>query len=121
MTLDEYNAYCKSFAHADHAVQWGGGHVWKLAGKVFAIAGWQEKGSDPFVKFKCSRLSDELLQQQAGCRPAPYLASRGMLWIQRTSREALNDNDLKSYLRESYRLVAAGLTKKLRAELGLDV
>ena len=121
MTLDEYNAYCKSFAHAEHVVQWGGAHVWKLGGKVFAIAGWQEKGRVPFVTFKCSRISYELLQQQAGCRPAPYLASRGMLWIQRTSSEALSDDDLKSYLRESYSLVAAGLTKKLRAELGLEV
>ena len=121
MTLDEYNAYCKSFAHAEHVVQWGGAHVWKLGGKVFAIAGWQEKGRDAFVTFKCSRLSYELLQQQAGCRPAPYLASRGLLWIQRTSSQALGGDDLKSYLRESYALVAAGLTKKRRAELGLDV
>ncbi len=120
MTLDQYNAYCKSLAHATHVVQWGGAHVWKVGGKVFAIGGWQEKGADPFVTFKCSSFSFELLKTQAGCRPAPYLASRGLLWIQCTSDESLNPDDLKAYVSESHRLVVAGLTKKRRKELGLD-
>ena len=56
---------------------------------------------------------------QAGLRPAPYLASRGMKWIQMTSEETLTTDDLKIYLTESHRLAAKNLTKKRRAELGL--
>ena len=119
MTLDDYNATCKSLAHTTHVVQWGGAHVWKVAAKVFAIGGWQEKGADPFVTFKCSAMSFELLKGQPGCRPAPYLASRGLLWIQCTSHQSLRPDDLKAYIRESHRLVAAGLSKKRRKELGL--
>jgi predicted DNA-binding protein (MmcQ/YjbR family) len=120
MTLDEYNRFCKSLPHATHVVQWGDAHVWKLGGKVFAIGGWQEEGGDPFVTFKCSAMSFEVLKSQAGCRPAPYLASRGLLWIQCTGHQSLTPADLKSYIRESHRLVAAGLTKKLRRELELE-
>lgn len=118
MTLDQYNAFCASLPHTSHVVQWGGAHVWKVGGKVFAIAGWQEEGKKPFFTFKCSDLSYELLKDTEGCRPAPYLASRGMKWIQRTNAKSLSDADLKKYLRESHKLAAENLTKKVRRELG---
>jgi predicted DNA-binding protein (MmcQ/YjbR family) len=38
MNLAEYNAFCGSFEATSHVVQWGGAHVWKVGGKVFAIA-----------------------------------------------------------------------------------
>lgn len=80
MTLDEYNSFCASMPSATHAVQWGGAHVWKVGGKVFAIAGWDE-GAVPYVTFKCSDIAYHILKEQAGLLPAPYLASRGMTWI----------------------------------------
>lgn len=119
MTLAEYNAFCGSLAHTTHVVQWGGSHVWKVAGKVFAIAG--DKGPNGFrVSFKVSPLAFDILKEQPGCQGAPHLASRGMKWIQRFSEEAVDDEALLDYLRESYRLVSLGLTKKLQKELGLN-
>lgn len=126
MSPDDYNAFCGSLPHATHAVQWGNAHVWKIGGKVFAIGGWNAEdsldGSDAFlsVTFKCSDISYDLLKEEDGCRPAPYLASRGMKWIQRTTPEAIDDDTLKDYLRESYRLASLNLTKKLQKELGLN-
>ena len=118
MTYEEYDAYCASLPAATKVVQWGGAHVWKVGGKVFAIGGWSEDDT-PFVTFKCSPSAFEILKEQPGLRPAPYLASRGMSWIQRTGDEAMSDADLCRYIAESHRLVAAGLTKKVRKELGL--
>ncbi|MFN0191816.1 MAG: MmcQ/YjbR family DNA-binding protein [Aestuariivirga sp.] len=119
MKLEDYNSFCATLPHTTHVVQWGGAHVWKVGGKVFAIAGWQDEGQPLFVTFKCSPMSFELLKGEKGCRPAPYLASRGMLWIQRTSAASLKDAALKDYIRESHRLAALNLTKKVRKELGL--
>ncbi len=118
MNLTQYNRFCKTLPHTTHVVQWGGAHVWKVGGKVFAIGGWEKEGEALAVTFKCSELSFSLLKEQTGCRPAPYLASRGMLWIQRTSDESVSDPDLKGYLRESHRLAAANLPKKVQMELG---
>jgi predicted DNA-binding protein (MmcQ/YjbR family) len=118
MRLDDYNAFCASLPHTTHVVQWGGAHVWKVAGKVFAVAGSRE-GEWVAISFKCSPLAFEILSEQPGLRPAPYLASRGMKWIQRETPETMDDDALKDYLAESHRLVAAGLPKKLRRELGL--
>lgn len=119
MTLDEYNGFCASLASTAHVVQWGGAHVWKVGGKVFAIAGWDDGKEAPFVTFKCSDLAYEILKEQAGLRPAPYLASRGMSWIQRCSAESMDDDSLRDYLSESYRLVALKLTRKTRQAMGL--
>jgi predicted DNA-binding protein (MmcQ/YjbR family) len=119
LTLDEFNRFCASLPQATHVVQWGGAHVWKVAGKVFAIAGWS--GTEVLgITFKCSPTAFEILSEQPGLRPAPYLASRGMKWIQRQTDEAMDDAALRDYITESHRLVADGLTKKLKRELGLD-
>ena len=119
MTCDEYNAYCRSLAATTHVVQWGGSHVWKVGGKVFAIGGWHD--SEPRVTFKVSDIAFEMLSEQPGLRPAPYLASRGLKWIQQFAKPGLSDAELKQYLSESHRIVARGLSKKKRAELGLTV
>ena len=119
MTLAQFNAFCRSLPHATHVVQWGGAHVWKIGGKVFGI-GTAESGAMQTVTFKCSPMSYDLLQDQPGLRPAPYLASRGVKWIQRTSAASMDDAALKDYLRESWRLASLNLTKKARAELGLN-
>ena len=117
MTYEEYNAFCGSLPATSHVVQWGGSHVWKVGGKVFAIGGWGD--NQPAFTFKVSDLSFEILREQPGLRPAPYLASRGMTWIQHYAQPGLSDDDLKVYLRESHRIVASGLSKKKQQELGL--
>ena len=118
MTLDEYNTYCGSLPATTHVVQWGGAHVWKVGGKVFAIAGWS-KTEEFAVTFKVSDLAYEILKEQPGLRPAPYLASRGMKWIQHYTMPGLDDAGLRDYMAESHRIVAAGLSKKRQRELGL--
>jgi len=118
MTLNGYNRFCASLPHTTHVVQWGGAHVWKIGGKVFAIAGWSD-GEELAVTFKCSDVAFEMLKEQPGVRPAPYLASRGMTWIQRQTDESMSDAALRDYLRESYRLVSLKLTRRTRKELGL--
>jgi len=120
MTVEDYNAFCGSLAHTTHVVQWGGAHVWKVGGKVFAIGGWGNDEANLHVTFKCSEMSYETLRELPGLRPAPYLASRGMKWIQRTGPETLDDDGLKDYVSESYRLVSLGLPKRLQKELGLN-
>ena len=120
MTLDDYNSFCASLPSTTHVVQWGGADVWKVGGKVFAIGGWGE-GKEPFVTFKCSEVAYDILKEQPGLRPAPYLASRGMKWIQRQTGESMDAVALKDYLRESHRLVTLKLPRKTRKELGLTV
>jgi predicted DNA-binding protein (MmcQ/YjbR family) len=116
MTRDAYDAFCASLPHATHVVQWGDASVWKIGGKVFAVGGWSD-GPGFAVTFKCSEASFAILKELPGLRPAPYLASRGLSWVQRLDARSLSDRDLKEYVRRSYALALAGLPKKTQAAL----
>jgi predicted DNA-binding protein (MmcQ/YjbR family) len=61
-----------------------------------------------------------MLKEQPGLRPAPYLASRGMKWIQHFAKPGLPDRELKRYILESHRIISRGLPKKKQKELRLD-
>jgi predicted DNA-binding protein (MmcQ/YjbR family) len=61
----------------------------------------------------------EMLNDQPGLRPAPYLASRGMKWIQHFAKPGLSDAAPLDYIRQSHVIVSQGLSKKRQAELGL--
>ena len=120
MTYDEYNEFCRSLTATSYVVQWGGSHVWKVGGKVFAIGGWEKSGG-PAFSFKTSDLNFEILKDEPGYRPAPYLASRGMKWIQMFESAHGDNSQIKKYLESSYRIVSSSLTKKKQKELGLNI
>ena len=72
MNYRQFNDFCRSLPATTHVVQWGGAHVWKVGGKVFAIGGWEDRAY-PGITFKVTPLSYDLLKSQPGLRPAPYL------------------------------------------------
>ena len=117
MTYDKFNAFCRALPATTYVMQWGGAHVWKVGAKVFAIGGWET--GHAAITFKVSALSYEMLKHQPGLRPAPYLASRGLTWIQSYATLGLTDAEVRDYLRQSHAIVAQGFSKKRRAELGL--
>ena len=117
MTREDFDSFCASLPHTANVVQWGGASVWKVAGRVFAIGGWSEP-PEFAVTFKCSELSCTILEDSPGLRPAPYLASRGLSWIQRIDGSSLSDEELEGYLRQSHALAVATLPRKTQAGLG---
>lgn len=117
MTRDELTSFCAALPHATHVVQWGNADVYKIGGKVFAIVGMAQ--TDATVTFKTSHMAFEILSDSPGLRPAPYMASRGLKWIQQFESPGLSDDSLQDHIRASYDLVASGLTRKLRASLGV--
>ena len=119
LTLEEFDAFCESLPHTTHVVQWGDAHVWKIGWKVFAVGGWNEP-KKLGVTFKCNPEVFDAYKDKPGLRPAPYLASRGMTWLQWTGAETLSVIELKEYLWQSYYLICDGLTKAKQRELGIE-
>lgn len=117
MTLDDYNTFCSSLPQSEYVIQWGGAHVWKVGGKLFAIA--TTKSDTLSITFKVSEVGYEILRDMDGLRPAPYMASRGMKWIQHYAEPGLSESELKSHIQSSYEMAIKRLTKKARVELGL--
>lgn len=89
MTPAKFNASCRTLPCAFHVVQWGNTDVWKVGGevegkieaKLFAV-GFFSSGKHAGITFKVSDIAWEVLRDAPGLRPAPYLASRGMKWMQ---------------------------------------
>ena len=93
--------------------QWDS-HVAKVGDKVFAVLG---ERVDWRLVVKCSEESFEILTSLEGIGQAPYFAKRK--WVSIADHSPLEHEELEHYVRRSYELVAAGLTKKLRGELGI--
>jgi len=113
VTPQAAEAFCLALPGATLVVQWGGAHVFKVGGKIFAILAGMSRGA-PEAWFKASDFSYVLLIEQPGIRPAPYLARAK--WVA-AALDALPADDLQAYLREAHRLVLAKLTRAARAEI----
>lgn len=120
MFQDDFNSFCAALPKTTHVVQWGGADVWKIGGKVFSIGGWKENEETFAITFKVTEMAFEILPDMPGLRPAPYLASRGMKWIQHYAAPGLSRDELKNHIRASYDMIAAALPKKKQKELGLN-
>ena len=100
-------------------MQWGGADVWKVGGKMF-VACFHNDGILKFT-FKVTEIGYEVMRDMPGLRPAPYMASRGMKWIQHYEAPGLDDEALKDHIEASYHMAIKRMTKKARAELGLGI
>ena len=117
MTREEFDAYCQSFKATTNVVQWGNATVWKVGGKIFALCSRWGDNEEQKISFKCSDFKYMILIEQEGIIPAPYLARAK--WVQLQSKKYMDDNELKSHIREAYEIISAKLTKAKRKELGL--
>lgn len=117
MTREDFNTFCASLPATSHVVQWGNADVWKVGGKLFAVCGWHDETAA--FTFKVTPMVFEVLGAEPGIRPAPYLASRGMKWLQVTSNETLSDESIRDHIKMSYDMIAAALPKKKQVELGI--
>ena len=108
-----FDKFILGFKGSSIVEQWGS-HVAKVGGKAFALCG--DGGED--IVFKVSETSFEGLTALDGIGQAPYFAKRQ--WVS-VGPGALSDADLKAYIAASYRIIAGKLTRKLRAELGIEV
>ena len=91
--------------------QWGA-LVAKVGDKVFCLRG-EESGD---IVFKVSELAFDGLVELPSIAQAAYFAKRQ--WV-RVEPGALEDELLQGYIRESHRIIASKLTRKVRAELSL--
>jgi predicted DNA-binding protein (MmcQ/YjbR family) len=99
-----------AFPGATETVQWGNDLVFKVGGKMFAVAPLEPSGV--CVSFKCSDEDYALLVEKPGIIPAPYLARAK--WVGLEDPEAIPAKELQQYLAQAYELVKAKLPAAVR-------
>lgn len=113
MNQETVRAFCIKMPHATEVVQWGHDLCFKVGGKLFCVMCLEP--APVALSFKASPENFHSLQENDGVIPAPYMARAQWLALRRIS--VLPDAEMKELLRESYALVYASLTRKLRTEL----
>ncbi|HUN60753.1 MAG TPA: MmcQ/YjbR family DNA-binding protein [Candidatus Sulfotelmatobacter sp.] len=113
MNIEQLRKICIAFPGATEQIQWEDDLVFKVGGKMFAVAPleparvWLTIKADPeaFVE----------LTERPGIIPAPYLARAK--WISIESPEALSQTEVTALLRKSYELISAKLPTAKRQSL----
>jgi len=110
MHLDQLRKICMDFPGVTEQIQWEDDLVFKVGGKMFAVAPleparlWLSLKADPeeFVD----------LTERPGIIPAPYLARAK--WVAIETPEILKTTEVALLLRKSYELVLAKLPRGAR-------
>jgi predicted DNA-binding protein (MmcQ/YjbR family) len=100
---------------ATMTIQWGDDHVYKVGGKMFAVLGGAV-GRNGF-SLKASDVAFEVLSETGRAAPAPYLARAKWLHFEDLAGEDIDE--VADWLKTAHGLIAAKLTRKARAEIGL--
>jgi predicted DNA-binding protein (MmcQ/YjbR family) len=111
MTRSLVNRHCATLPGAEVSDPWGGGHdAWKVGGKMFAVVGVVDDG----VSVKCADTDTAALLIEMGrAVRAPYFHAS---WVRLPwSVEA---EEITERLTTSYRIIRAGLPKRVQAALG---
>ena len=69
------------------------------------------------LSMKMTDIAYQVLTETGRARPAPYAAR--FKWVMFDDLSALDDEEVRGWLRTAHALVAAGLPRKKQAELGL--
>jgi predicted DNA-binding protein (MmcQ/YjbR family) len=117
MTLGRFRDLCLAQPGATEQIQWGVDAVFKIGGKMFAVACTDHTAypDAPVCSFKCDEETFAELVEQEGVIPAPYLARAK--WVAATEWSALTDREFTTLVSRACELVRAGLSKKLQATL----
>jgi predicted DNA-binding protein (MmcQ/YjbR family) len=113
MNIDWVRRCAKALPHTTETVQWGSDLVFKLGGKMYAVAALEP--GPMCLSLKCTQEEFAELTQRPGIIPAPYLARA--YWIALEHEDALSAAEIKRLMKQSYELVLARLPKKARAAL----
>jgi len=108
--VDWVRKLCLSFPAATEKVTWGADLTFRISEKIFAVTVLEP--AKVWLSFKCSAENFAALTERAGIIPAPYMARNQ--WVALETKEALQKEELRGLLRESYDLVFGKLPKKIQ-------
>jgi predicted DNA-binding protein (MmcQ/YjbR family) len=113
VTKDELHAAAMALPGTALDIKWGDDHCYCVGGKMFAAV----DGAYSNLGFKATEIAFEALTATGRARPSKYLARAH--WVNVDDLAAQDAAEVADWLKTAHGLVAAKLTRKARAELGL--
>ena len=112
MNIEDLREYCLSLSNTTEGVKWESNLAFMLFEKIFLLASIAAQPTR--ITFKVSPEYFHEIAALAGCGQAPYFA-KGQ-WIGMEDISQFSDEDLKSFIKNSYNLIKAKLPKKLQIQ-----
>jgi predicted DNA-binding protein (MmcQ/YjbR family) len=113
LTKDELHKAAMALPGATLDIKWGDDHCYCVGGKMFAAT----DGAYTNLSFKASDIAFEALTESGRAEPAKYMARAK--WVSLMDLKSQDAAEVADWVRTAHGLVAAKLTKKARAELGI--
>jgi predicted DNA-binding protein (MmcQ/YjbR family) len=113
MNINWIRRYCLSLPRTTENVQWGDDLVFKIGGKMYAVAALEP--GKYWMSFKCTPDDFAELVERPGIAPAPYMARAQ--WVALETEDALPRAEIERLLRRAYDTVFTKLPKKKQAAL----
>ena len=115
MNIDFIRKFCLSLPAVTEDVKWDNDLCFSVGGKMFCVSSLDP----PFkIAFKVRDEEFDELSSQEGFIPAPYMARAK--WVLVTDPSKPGKKEWENFITQSYNLVKAKLTRKLRQELNID-
>lgn len=115
MDIEVIRAICKKLPAVTEDIKWGNDLCFMVGDKMFCVA---LLDSPTKVSFKVPDEEFGELSKSIGIIPAPYLARHK--WVLVEDVNVLDKKQWTHYINQSYELVKRKLSKKRKAELGLE-
>ena len=112
MNIDFLQTLTENWPGVTTDVKWGNDLVFSVAEKMFCVASLEPP---PKIAFKVKDEEFEELSMREGFMPAPYMARNK--WVLITNPAKLSKKEWETFVKESYELVKAKLSKKLQENL----
>ena len=115
MNIELIRKICLALPAVTEDIKWGNDLVFSVGGKMFCVSSADEPIQ---CSFKVPVEQYEELTIRPGFVPAPYLARAN--WVLITEPSKASRSEWQEFISQSYELVKAKLTKKIKTELNLS-
>lgn len=115
MKIEDIQHICTGFPQVKNDIKWGHDLCFTVGEKMFCVVGLDQ--SPTTASFKVTDEAFDEMVDQPHFKPAPYVAK--YKWVYIDDIEKMSNKDWQHYLRQSYELVKAKLSPKVKKQLGL--
>lgn len=115
MDVETLRTFCNALPAVREDIKWGNDLCFTIAKKMFCVVGLEPPHR---FSFKVTDEEFEEVSARDGFIPAPYMARNK--WVSIEYPDRVKQKDWEYFVRQSYELIKANLTRKARVELGLE-
>ncbi|HEY5746605.1 MAG TPA: MmcQ/YjbR family DNA-binding protein [Chryseolinea sp.] len=115
MDVETLRNFCNALPAVREDIKWGNDLCFTIGEKMFCVVGLD---SPHRFSFKVTDEEFDEVSTRDGFIPAPYMARNK--WVSIEYPDRVKQKDWEYFVRQSYELIKANLTRKARVELGVE-